>query len=418
MREISRHNVREIDLGLERVSRVARALDITRPAPTSVLVAGTNGKGSTTLAAETLLRAAGLRVGATLSPHIQRFNERVRIDGVEADDAALCAGFARIEAVRRELDLPLTYFEFATLVSLLLFRESGVEVALLEIGLGGRLDAYNLVDAQFSVITSIGLDHQEFLGDTHDAIAREKAGVFRAGQVAVLGPELPPAVAEAGRSVGVASRTLGVDFTLQAGPGGAPELVSHGHRIALPGGPLVPSNLALAAELCANIGTALGFDLFERVDVATRLARLRVPGRFELRYHGGRCWRFDVGHNPLAADWLLQALRRLHPEARVVAVFGQLQGKDSTEIVLRLRHRVAAWIVTGTHGWRARDAEDLAAEVRSIVPCESAPDVQDALARARAQTGPRDVILVFGSFNIVEQALQIHHAERAKPVDE
>ncbi|HEY9142794.1 MAG TPA: Mur ligase family protein, partial [Arenimonas sp.] len=181
---------RSIDMGLERVGEVARRLGLGRPARRVVTVGGTNGKGSTVAFIEAIARAAGLKVGAYTSPHLLRYNERVRIDGADAGDAALVAAFERIEAARG--DTPLTYFEFGTLAALLLFEAAGLDLAILEVGLGGRLDATNIVDPDCAVITTVDLDHQDYLGDSRESIGFEKAGILRAGKPCVLAEKDPP----------------------------------------------------------------------------------------------------------------------------------------------------------------------------------------------------------------------------------
>ena len=207
---ISQQHPEVIDMGLERFAQVQNALDLKQPAPKVITVAGTNGKGSTARVIEALLLDAGYSVGTTLSPHVWRFNERIRIDGVEAGDATICAAFAVIDHARG--DLPLTYFEFSALAALFCMARSEVDVAILEIGLGGRLDAFNAVDADVAVITSIGLDHQAFLGDTREAIGGEKAGILRAGQRVVFGQNMPESVYARCRALGLTPRCWGEDF--------------------------------------------------------------------------------------------------------------------------------------------------------------------------------------------------------------
>ena len=189
---IDGQHAQSIDMGLARFTRVLNDLDLQQPAPRVITVAGTNGKGSTVRVMETLLLQGGVTVGATLSPHIWRFNERIRINGEDASDESICAAFAAIDRARG--DTPLTYFEFGALAALYCMAQARVQVAILEIGLGGRLDAFNAVDADVAVITSIGLDHQAFLGDTREAIGFEKAGILRPGQRVVLGQNMPSTV--------------------------------------------------------------------------------------------------------------------------------------------------------------------------------------------------------------------------------
>src|SRR5688572_8428365 len=188
---IERQHPKSIDMGLQRVREVAQRLGLKRPARKVITIGGTNGKGSTVAFIEAIARAAGWRVGAYTSPHLLRYNERVRIDGVDADDAALVAGFEAIEAARGEV--PLTYFEYGTLAALWLFERARLDLALLEVGLGGRLDATNLVDADVAVITTVDLDHQDWLGNDRESIGAEKAGIVRAWKPLVLGEDDPPA---------------------------------------------------------------------------------------------------------------------------------------------------------------------------------------------------------------------------------
>ena len=208
---IGQQHSEAIDMGLERFSQVQYSLNLKQPAARVITVAGTNGKGTTARVIEALLLDAGYSVGTTLSPHVWRFNERIRIDGKEADDAAICNAFAAVDDARG--DLPLTYFEFSALAALFCMARSQVDFAILEIGLGGRLDAFNAVDADVAVITSIGLDHQAFLGDTREAIGGEKAGILRAGQRVVLGQNMPESVYARCRTLDLTPKCWGEDFS-------------------------------------------------------------------------------------------------------------------------------------------------------------------------------------------------------------
>ena len=201
------------ELGLDRIGRVADRLELRQPAPTSVIVAGTNGKGSTCVCLEQVLLAAGLTVGCTLSPHVHVFNERVRVNGRELDDGGLCEAFQIIEAGRG--DIQLTYFEFTSLAALYCFKRAAVDVAVLEVGLGGRLDAFNIVDGDIAVITSIGIDHTDYLGDTRERIGTEKAGVLRPGQQVMLGPDMPASVLEP--ALGLARSCLRIGHEIDFG---------------------------------------------------------------------------------------------------------------------------------------------------------------------------------------------------------
>lgn len=409
-------------MGLARVSAVAERLDVTKPAPCSVIIAGTNGKGSTTVALEQLLLEAGLSVGATLSPHISKFNERVRLDGQQADDAMLCRAFAAVDGARGEI--LLTYFEFSTLVALWLFKEQQVDVALLEVGLGGRLDAFNLVDAQVAIITSIGLDHQALLGDDLQTIGREKAGVLRGSQQAVFGEALPTSIGEVATSLGTQTFTLGQDFWCQQKAQYWEYHSAAGATLVLPYGALAPTNCALAIQACALVLGLTETHDQSQVEPLRELTQAQahqaisnawLPGRLQPIAAFGRDWLLDVGHNPLAASFMLRLLRQRYPTRRVVALFGQLSDKDSAAVVTQLRDRVACWVLVPTQGFRAQSSAALLGKLQAAgmvggagqpLQIAAAENFSDGVAMARQRCGPRDVILAFGAFNVVEQALQ------------
>lgn len=404
----------EIEMGLARVSTVAQRLGVAQPAPCTVIIAGTNGKGSTTVALEQLLLEAGLRVGATLSPHISKFNERVRLGGEQASDADLCRAFAAVDGARQEI--LLTYFEFATLVALWLFHEQPVDVALLEVGLGGRLDAFNLVSADVAIITSIGLDHQTFLGDDLQTIGREKAGVLRSQQQAVFGPNLPASIPAIAVELGTQTFTLGRDFEFR-------QDVHQWHFESVAGVPLVLPYAALAETNCALALQAAELVLAQldpeaslsQAQALQGITRARLPGRLQPVVALGREWLLDVGHNPLAASFILGQLRQRYPTRRVVALFGQLSDKDSAAVFTLLQHRVACWVLVPTQGYRSQSSAELVAKLPTAglesggarsVQIAVAESFSDGVALARQRCGPRDVILAFGAFSVVEQALQ------------
>ena len=240
------------ELGLDRIGAVADRLELRKPAPVSVIVAGTNGKGSTCVCLEQALIAAGLTVGCTLSPHVHRFNERVRVNGLELDDAGLCAVFEVIEAGRG--DTLLTYFEFTSLAALYCFKQAAVEVAVLEVGLGGRLDAFNIVDADIAVITNIGIDHTDWLGETVELIGAEKAGVLRHGQQVMLGPDMPASVLEPAVELSRNCMRIGREIESQRRPDGRWRLDLKGRTLNdLSGGRLPMANCALALAAASSI---------------------------------------------------------------------------------------------------------------------------------------------------------------------
>lgn len=378
------------DLGLERIGAVADRLELRIPAPVSATVAGTNGKGSTCIVLEQALIAAGLSVGCTLSPHVHRFNERVRIDGAELDDAALCAAFEVIEAGRG--DTLLTYFEFTSLAALHCFKQAAVDVAVLEIGLGGRLDAFNIVDADIAVITNIGIDHTDWLGETRELIGAEKAGVLRPGQTVVLGPGLPASVLEPAAELARNCMRAGREIEYGADPDGRWRLLLNGRALHdLPRGrfPVVNCALALAAA-----------DAIRPVDAAVAreaIDRAWMPGRCEEIECRGRRWLVDVAHNPLGATYLRGELPRRYPDARVIAVLGTLADKDAESTLATLDDIVAQWILVDAPPPRGLTATALAERLGNPEHRIAGP-VARGLAEAGSLAKPGDVILVFGSF--------------------
>ncbi len=392
---------REIAMGLERTRAVAERLEVRDvPGRFDYIIAGTNGKGSTTVALEALLLAQGATVGATLSPHVHVFNERVRLNGENASDECLCAAFRRVNEARGEI--PLTYFEFAALVALEVFRQEAVEVAVLEVGLGGRLDAFNVVDADVAVVTSIGLDHQAFLGDDVEQIGREKAGVFRPGKPVVLGAvtesvraqarELDCRVVELGAQVEVELRAGDWDY---AGPAVAFD--------GLPAGALAPSNWALALSAAALRATPT------RAQVEEAIARAWLPGRLERHVVAGRELLLDVAHNGAGAEFLATELERRYPGKRFLAVLGMLEDKDSAAVVRMLEAKVARWLTVPTEGARALSAAALEARLREAGQPSSgalgaAASFEEGLSGAVSSGADVDGILVLGSFSVVEQA--------------
>ena len=384
------------DLGLDRIGAVADRLELRKPAPVSVTVAGTNGKGSTCVILEQALMAAGLSVGCTLSPHVHVFNERVRIDGAELDDGALCAAFEVIEAGRGET--LLTYFEFTSLAALFCFKQAAVDVAVLEIGLGGRLDAFNIVDADIAVITNIGIDHTDWLGDTRELIGAEKAGILRPGQTAVLGPDLPASVLEPARRLPRKRLRVGREIEYDANPDGTWGLSIDGRTFDdLPRGrfPIVNAALALAAagEVCPVYA----------VMARAAIDRAWMPGRCEEIECGGRRWVVDVAHNPLGAAWLRGELSRRYPAARLVAVLGTLADKDAEGVLAALDDIVAHWILVDAPPPRGLAATALAERLGNPEHRVSG-SVREGLTLAGSLAQPADVILVFGSFATAEAA--------------
>jgi dihydrofolate synthase/folylpolyglutamate synthase len=393
-----------IDLGLGRVSEVARRLDLLTPDYRVITVGGTNGKGSTVACADAVLRVAGVRCGRFTSPHLARYNERICVDGVEASDAHLIEAFERIDAARAEITL--TFFEYNALAALDYFRRSRVDVAVLEVGLGGRLDASNIIDADVAVICSIGIDHVDWLGNTLEAIGREKAGIFRKGRPAVLGSaDLPRSLWATIEQVGARAVVPGRDFRFRAHDAtwdfefGAVSLRD------------LPQPALAGIHQMANAATALaaivaigGIEL-THANVSRALLKVRLPGRFQ-RVAGEVEWVLDVAHNVPAAQGLVANLQTL-PRTRTIAVCGILGDKDVQGIAAAVSVVVDAWVLVSLEGPRAVSTRDLAEHLpRDARILAHAPDVAAGCQAARDAARPGDRILVFGSFLTVGPALE------------
>jgi dihydrofolate synthase/folylpolyglutamate synthase len=381
-----------IELGLERVREVATRLSLLPWRIPTVLVAGTNGKGSTVAGLTALARASGLRVGTYTSPHLQHYNERIAIDGAPVSDAQLIEAFERIEQARGTV--PLTFFEYGTLAAYLVFATQRVEVAMVEVGLGGRLDATNIIDADVAVITSIGLDHMDWLGPTVEHIGREKAGICRAGHPVILGmPPWPVSVREVIATLNCPVRELGVDFEP------IPTLVG-------------PARAVNGAAALAAFETLLErrADLVppHRLDRAASLAALQQAaprGRFQRVQHEACEWILDVAHNADSARVLAEALRTL-PPARTLGVVGILGDKDATAIGESLAPVIDEWVLCGLEGARGCDAETLRSRLPSQVQSVAlVADVAEGCATACALAAPGSRVVVFGSFHVVGPAL-------------
>jgi dihydrofolate synthase/folylpolyglutamate synthase len=414
---------REIELGLHRVREVARRLGIARPAPHVITVAGTNGKGSTVAMLDAILRASGVHVGTYTSPHLHVYNERVRIQGHQASDEQLCDAFARIDAARG--DISLTYFEFSTLAGLLLITQAQADVAVLEIGLGGRLDAVNLVDPDIAIVTSIGLDHMDWLGDTREAIGREKAGIFRNGIPALCGDLDPPgSVLEEAARTGAQLRVQGVDY-------GFVRHEDHwqwwGQDKA--GRPLQRESLPLPALDLLNAATVV--QALQFLPLAVPLAALHgaldglgLEGRFEKIADPRHAIevRVDVAHNPHAAGLLVQKLlafkQRSGRAARVHVVLAMMADKDQLGFYKALESAVDFWYIAAFAETRGQSAEALFETLQGEGGVLLGPhdDIAAAYEQAWVSAGPGDLVLVTGSFVSVADAVRHIDKVRSNPI--
>jgi dihydrofolate synthase/folylpolyglutamate synthase len=395
-----------IAMGLERVGRVLDSLAL-RPGWPIVTVGGTNGKGSTCAMLESILNAGGYRVGLYTSPHLMRYNERVRVGRVPVSDAQLCRAFAEVEQARG--DTPLTYFEFGTLAAMIVFLRAQPDAVILEVGLGGRLDAVNAFDCDVAVITSIDLDHMEYLGDTRQKIAFEKAGIFRRDKPAVVAePDCPHAMIDHAHDVGARLLLIDRDFDC-AGDGKQWRYRGPcGTRGGLPypalRGEYQLRNAAAALTALDALRDRLPVSMH---DIRRGLLETDVAGRFQV-LPGRPTVILDVAHNPHAARSLAENLQRMGRFRETVAVFGMLKDKDIAGVVAALKDQVTRWLVAdirerrGASSAQLREALQGAGVTAEVVAFDS---VAAAFREACSRAGVNDRILVFGSFLTVAQAM-------------
>ncbi|HCQ7056427.1 bifunctional tetrahydrofolate synthase/dihydrofolate synthase [Klebsiella oxytoca] len=385
-----------IDLGLARVSEVAQRMAVIKPAPFVFTVAGTNGKGTTCRTLESVLMAAGYKVGVYSSPHLVRYTERVRVQGEELPELAHTTSFAEIEAARG--DISLSYFEFGTLSALWLFQQARLDVVILEVGLGGRLDATNIVDADVAVVTSIALDHTDWLGPDRESIGREKAGIFRSGKPAIVGePDMPLTIAEVASEKGALLLRRGVDWQYDASEQGWSFRDRQGalNDLPLPQVPLPNAATALAAL------RASGLKVKEQA-MRDGIQNAMLPGRFQIISEAPRTI-LDVAHNPHAAAYLAGRLKTLSKTGRVLAVVGMLHDKDIAGTLANLQAEVDDWYCAPLEGPRGATAEQLLEHLRTGKVYTS---VAQAWHAAMADARPEDTVLVCGSFHTVAHVME------------
>ena len=396
-----------IDLGLARVRQVFDRLQLGASLPFTLTVGGTNGKGSCVAMLDSILRHAGYRVATYTSPHLLRYNERIRIDGREVGDERICAAFERVDQARG--DITLSFFEFGTLAALDIFSGEALDLQILEVGLGGRLDAVNLIDADAALIATIDIDHQDWLGNTRDAIGLEKAGIFRPGRPAVLGDaDAPASVLRHAGEQGIPLQRFGPDFGYRiAGDGWTWQTRTK----QWPGLPFP----ALAGEHQLQNASAV-LKLLQSVEdrrpvslehIRAGLADLCLPGRFQY-FPGEVPLLLDVAHNPQAARTLAEQVRRRCAGQRVHAVFAVMRDKDIAGIIGHMRGVVDEWHLAPLAMARAAAPDDLAEIFRGLGiggVHHGYADAASAFAAARRQARDGDWILGFGSFFLVSEFL-------------
>lgn len=412
---LERMHPKAIDMGLERVRQVKERLDIRFDCPI-IIVGGTNGKGSTCAMLESILLQAGYRVGLYTSPHLLDFNERARINGEAASDAALVEQFAAVEAKRGEVSL--TYFEFTTLAILKLFAQAQLDAVILEVGLGGRLDAVNILDADVAIVTSVDIDHTEYLGNTREQIGFEKAGIFRSGEVAICGDPVPPkSLIDHAEAIGADLWLFGRDFNYS----GDKQQWNYGGRSQRRNSLGYPSLRGANQLLNASAVLAALEALRHRLPVGAQEVRnglvlVDLPGRFQV-LPGRPAVILDVAHNPHAAATLAQNLNNMGFHPYTYAVFGAMQDKDIEGVIAQLKDIVDHWCLTDLPLPRAATAEQLKQKLldAGVVPnagagaectIETFSSPAAAFANARSRAGENDRIAVFGSFLTVAGVME------------
>lgn len=409
-----------IELGLERIRRVKATLGQTQHCPV-ITVGGTNGKGSTCAYLENILVRAGYPVGCYTSPHLLTYNERVRLNGRPVDDDALCAAFARVEAARRQAgDVALTYFEFGTLAAWEVFAAAGVEAVVLEVGLGGRLDAVNAYEPDVAIVTTVALDHTDWLGPDRESIGFEKAGIYRSGRPAFCADPRPPqSLLDHAAAIGADLRLIGRDFGFERPAAETGENRLQWRWWCRSAGQVLKRALAYpglrGVTQLANASVALAAleALGDRLPVTMQAIRpglieTELTGRFQV-VPGKPAIVLDVGHNPQAVKVLADNLSGMGFFNRTLAVVGMLSDKDIAGALAPLHDKVDVWHVATLGGLRGTSAETLAGIIVGSglggeVVCHASP--QEAMRAAKGQASESDRILAFGSFYTVAGALE------------
>lgn len=396
-------HVTGIDLGLERVIPVAEKLGVITPDATVLTVAGTNGKGSTSTTLASILNAQGYNVGLYQSPHIYRFNERVKLAGQEVDDQSLIDAFVLVDQARRACDLSLSFFEATTLAAFVIFKHKACDVWVLEVGLGGRLDVVNVVNPNVAVITNIGLDHTDWLGDTIEKIAFEKAGIIRPNIPVIFGgqQQLPQAIQDKVTECNAQLYALNRDYFYQDTLDGQTwNFASSGTTLKLPLGSLAVDNISTAVAAILVSGLQVS-----QQAIAKGIQSAKLQGRFEVRSIQDKTVIFDAGHNPHGVEFLLKQLRKFleynKQYTEVIAVFSMLADKDINSVVKLLKNTVLKWKIAPMNVPRAAPLSQLEAALHGE-SVENFENIQVAFQSALEQSNNNQLILVCGSFHTLE----------------
>lgn len=410
---LEKNHPTEIDLGLERITRVAQRMSLLKPTATVVTVAGTNGKGSCVTATAALLGAAGFSVGVYTSPHLLHYNERIVVDGNPVGDTEICSAFESIFNVCQQTsaDYPepisLTYFEYGTLAALEIFHRRQVTAMVLEVGLGGRLDAINIIDADVAVITSIALDHTDWLGDNREAIGYEKAGIMRAGKPVVCADFSPPqSLLDHAKNLSASLHLISRDFGYSATDDSSWSWWNSGTQFSSQPLPQLPLP-SLAAAL--QVACILGLDL-SALDAFTRVAALRVPGRFQTLQWRERQVILDVAHNPAATAYLVERLKQSATSgSKIHGIVAMMADKDRAQSLANLKGQVSYWYAADLSFIpRAATVEQLRQNLVDLgVDAKFSGSVTDCLQAAYNNSVAGDRILVFGSFYTVAAGLKV-----------
>ena len=400
-----------IELGLERVNLVASELKLDFTSKSVISIAGTNGKGSTSCFLASLLDAAGKSTGLYSSPHLRTFNERISINGVSVEDSVLCHAFSRIEQARKAVSL--SYFEFSTLAALLIFAESDLDYLILEVGLGGRLDAVNIIDADLAIITNIALDHTEWLGDTREKIAYEKSGIIRQGKAVIFGePDMPESLAKQIKENKAKLYQMGTAFNanVSAGvwqwQGQSAKKEQCTYKISVPHASLLdcfPANAAMALQALLLLNVELSAETINQA-----FGQAAITGRFQV-INRNYVLVLDVAHNPHAANYLSENMKRHFPKQNAYVLIGMLSDKDVQNTIASLQGIAHSWYVASLQNSRGSEAKMLYNELQISGQNRVAmfDSVQEAFHQAEQDMQPNDVLLVTGSFYTVANVLEL-----------